>query len=139
MATIQPLRAVFVVAVAIAADALDLPMATCRAVGTVTPVKPLRPIVSALGVAQLRVAVTVELAPPGTDAGDSVTFCRVGEHVAAGAAAADCRGTVTAAAVTSSTGSSSLVAAPAFPGPRPVQYLCTCQCLRTCHSPLFPV
>ena len=55
----------------IAADALGLPMATCRAAGTVAPAKPLRLMVSALDAAQLSVAVTVEPAPPGRDAGDN--------------------------------------------------------------------
>jgi hypothetical protein len=46
-------------------------------------VKPFRLIETAFDGAQLTVAVTVELAPPGTDAGDRLTLRRAGEQDAA--------------------------------------------------------
>jgi hypothetical protein len=57
--------------------------------GTRVPEKPLKVIVSALLGLQVSVAVTVEGAPPGTDAGDRETPAREGEQVAAAFAGAD--------------------------------------------------
>jgi hypothetical protein len=79
---IQPRTALVRVAVVIVPDALVFPAATCSAEGTCAPLKPTRATVSAFAGAQLTVAVTVELAPPGTEAGASVTPRRVGEQAA---------------------------------------------------------
>jgi hypothetical protein len=79
----EPCRAVLVVAVVTVPDTLVFPAARCRAGGTWIPAKPARPIVTAFDGAQLTVAVTVERAPPGTEAGESETAFRTGEHATA--------------------------------------------------------
>jgi hypothetical protein len=88
---IHPRTALFRVAVVIVPDALIFPTATCRAAGTRVPRKPVRLIVCAFLAVQVSVAVTVEGAPPGTDAGDKEMLRSAGEQVAAAIARIEIR------------------------------------------------
>jgi hypothetical protein len=83
---IHPRVALFRVAVVTVPDALIFPARTCNAAGTRVPRKPVSLIVCAFLAVQVSVAVTVEGAPPGTDAGDKEMRRSAGEQLAAAAA-----------------------------------------------------
>jgi hypothetical protein len=89
VALMRPCLATLVTEVVITAVALVFPRATRRDRGGVAPVKPARATVTAAGALQLSVTVAVASAPPGTDAGDSVSPFSAGWHVAAPAGACD--------------------------------------------------